>query len=197
MPGLIFDTRSEYHNILVISVALLFTFAVFLLGGSWLIEFLKNPSSQMSKLALWFLLVVVTGLIVGRVRAHGVVSVNNAEIVQHQIVWSTKIPLKEIKSYEITNSLRTVAQNGVTVRVPRLLALVTLNSGKKVPLVISVLTETDREIVKNILTAAVSGKNIELTGSSSNFSTLSATIKAMLYFAVISAVIPLIVYGKK
>lgn len=199
---LFLDTRSGYHNISVISVSALFTFAVFLLGGSWLNDFSVSPIANFDKLFFWLILISVCGYVVGRVRLHGAMRISPTEITQYQIAFPTRVKISEIKSYEIINSLRTVAQNGVTVRVPRLLALVTLHSGKKVPLVISVLEENDREKIVQVLNLVNTRSQLDLgkiTQSKNvlpNFWIIFA--KAFFYFFCVSAIIPLVImYGKK
>lgn len=201
LNSLFIDTRSGYHRTLVAAVGLLFSFAVFLAGGSLLASFVQNPGANMFSLAGWVVLVVVCSLILSRMRSHGVITVTPSEIIQHQISLSTHIPIKEIKSYEIVQSTRTVAQNGVTVRVPRLLLEVHLQSGKKIPLVISVFNEPEQLKIKKILDKSSNWSLSDLSAFIGPDSTISRWFiwKAVFYFICLSAIVPgiLILYGQK
>lgn len=186
------NTRSGYRITGVIALGLLLTIMVFLLGGNWLHELVAKPFA-VTTLFFWLGLLAVCAFCLVRMKTHGTITVTKTEIIQHQLALPTKIPLADIKSYELTTSIRTVAQAGTTVRVPRLLAMVTLVSGKKVPLVLSVFSETDREKIKHGLST---GNFEQLTDKHDN--QVWSLVIYFVYFALVSAIIPVVVwYGQK
>lgn len=199
LEQIILDTRPGYHYFLMISVGLLLAIAVFLLGGGWLHTFLTTNKSAWLNLMLWVVLIVACARILTIVREHGRIIMTPTSFTQKQMIGTTQFNFAEVKSVVITTSTRTVAQNGVTIRAPRLLAQVTLRTGTVVPVVLSVFTEAAQTTVRAVLESAAKGSAVILPMVS--MSVTSVTIlfyRAAIFFALISAIIPVVVlYGKK
>lgn len=193
-----FDTRPSYYYFLVISVGLLLAIMVFLLGGGWLHNFITSPKTAWLHLILWIALVVMSARVLAVVREHGRIIVTPTSFTQKQIIGTTAFNFSEVTGVNVTTSTRTVAQNGVTVRVPRFLAVVALRNKTTVPVVLSVFSEADQQTIRALLDSAAQGQTIVLPADHPVSTTTGLFYRALIVFACLGAIIPVVVYyGKK